>query len=227
MTEGRGRRAWRWVRWGIYAAIVLIIWIYRPGGGRALPDWIPGRTGGTSQAPAASLVVTGGDLAPDLIPRLLEQYGRDHPSLSIESRSGGTNRALEALGAGRTGAAFLSRPPTPDEQARFREARGDTVLWFPVAVGGLVLLVAEISTMESLDTGELLDLVRGVPSPRAPRLFAADPNRGTWAALRAARRFCADRPRWWRRSGPNPRESAWSPRLPWPSFPPRARGPCR
>jgi ABC-type phosphate transport system substrate-binding protein len=178
------------VRWAIYAAIVLFLWIYRPGRGRTLPDWVPdwvpGRSGGEATARADSLLVAGTELAPDLTARLLEQFGCDHPNLWIGSLPGGTNRALEALGAGRAAAAFLFRPPTPEEQTQFREACGDTVLWFPIALGGLVLLVAEGSNIRSFDAGELRNLVRGAPSPQDPPLFAEDPNRGTWAALRAA-----------------------------------------
>jgi ABC-type phosphate transport system substrate-binding protein len=182
MADRRGARLGRTVRWAIYAAIVVFLWIHRPGG-RPLPRWLPGR--GEAPAPA-SLVVAGSDLAPDLVPALLALYARDYPHLTVETIPGGTNRALEALGSGRAAAAFLSRAPRANEQIRFREARGDTVVWHPVAVGGLVLLAAATSPLGPLGMDELRSLATGVAPGGLPPLFAEDPNRGTWTAFRRA-----------------------------------------
>jgi len=80
--------------------------------------------------------------------------------------------------------AFLSRPPAPDEQARIRDARGDTALWYPVALGAVEVLRNPGAPVESLDVSVLRALAGGGSSPVFTRLYVPDPNTGLWAAFR-------------------------------------------
>jgi ABC-type phosphate transport system substrate-binding protein len=131
-----------------------------------------------------TLSVAGLDLAPRLIPRLLGHYRRDYPELSIELESGGSAQALEALANRRADLAFLSRPPTADEQARIHAARGDTALWYPVALGAVVVLRNPAAAVESLDVSALEALATARPDSPFDRLYVPDPNTGLWAAFR-------------------------------------------
>ncbi len=131
-----------------------------------------------------TLSVAGLDLAPRLIPRLLAHYRRDYPDLGIEMTGGGTARALEDLANRRADVAFLSRPPAPDEQGLFKTARGDTALWFPVALGAVVVLENPAAPVESLDVSTLRALADGAFPPSFDRLYVPDPNTGLWTAFR-------------------------------------------
>jgi phosphate transport system substrate-binding protein len=132
----------------------------------------------------SSLTVTGLDLAPDLIHDLLNAYAEDYPRLTIHLKGGGTTQGLEALANKRAQVAFLSRPPTRAEQDLFRSAGKDTALWFPVAVGGMVLVRNAASPVESLSLDAIQGLVRGAGDPRVGHFYVPDPNLGLWDALR-------------------------------------------
>jgi ABC-type phosphate transport system substrate-binding protein len=135
-------------------------------------------------APADStLTVAGADLAPELIRAAVEQHRIDYPNLTIHLQGGGTAGALEALANGGADAAFLNRPPTAREQALIREARRDTVLWAPVAVGGLVFVRAAGPPVDSLSVEGLRRFLTGEPDTRFRTLYAPDPNQGLWDAL--------------------------------------------
>lgn len=125
--------------------------------------------------------MSGGDLAPDLIGRLVSWYRQDYPELELRLLGGGTRQALEDLINRRADVAFLSRPVTADEQRLFLSVTGDSALCFPVALGGLTLLTTGDGP-ESLHVSDLRNLLSGGPGPR-PRLYAPDPNSGLWAAL--------------------------------------------
>jgi ABC-type phosphate transport system substrate-binding protein len=131
------------------------------------------------------LVVAGFDVAPALAEHLVSRYKLDYPHVFIQKRGGGTSAALEDLVNSRAGAVFMSRPPTADEQGIFDTATGDTVLWYPVALGAIQVIQAP----GPIDSSVTLDGLRALASGKAflgvQRLYAPDPNSGLWDAFRA------------------------------------------
>jgi ABC-type phosphate transport system substrate-binding protein len=178
MTPGK-LFPWRHVRWLLYLLVVGGLLLARDG--IRWGDVFPGAGEGEGV-----LIVSGGDLAPRLLDRALELYRRDEPDLRARIRGGGTNHALEDLINGDASVGLLVRPPTPGEQELFRAVDGDTVLWFPVALGGIALLAGEDRGGPPLDPSDLRGLLTGSSSPRFDRVFVPDPNRGLWYALHAA-----------------------------------------
>jgi phosphate transport system substrate-binding protein len=130
-----------------------------------------------------SLVVSGTSLAPDLVTRLVEQYRREYPDVEVTARPGGTTHALEDLLNGRADVAFLGRPPT-DHEAKIIRERGDSVVTFPIALGGVAVLAGSSSTFESFSLEDLRRVLAGRPASLDPeRLYVPDPNRGLWTSV--------------------------------------------
>lgn len=169
------------VRWSIYVAVLIALFLLRgrPELQRLARPFAPGAAADTA------LVVAGTDLAPALAERLLEHYRRDYPRLAVQARGGGTAAALEDLVNGRADAAFLSRPPLPEEQSLIAGAGGDTALWFPIALGAIVVVTAADAPESNLTVDRLRALAAGEAGPGAGPLYVPDPNNGLWDALRA------------------------------------------
>lgn len=173
-------------RFWLYGAIVLALLIFR-----VVPSL---RHGAGILAPgtlsrSASLVIAGIDNAPELAPRLVAEYHRLYPKIELRTNPGGTNRALEDLVNKKADIAFLSRPLTANEHRMVR-ALGDSVLAFPVATAGILVLAAKTSPVQSISVEDLRDLIIGKraawigPDGAAiVRLYAPDPDLGLWPAL--------------------------------------------
>ncbi len=173
-------------RFWLYGVIVLVLLLFRvvPSLRNGVGVLAPG-----SLSPSASLVIAGIDNAPDLAPRLVAEYHRLYPKVGLRTSPGGTNRALEDLVNKKADVAFLSRPLNMQEHRMVRSL-GDTVLAFPVATAGILVLVAKDSPVESISVEELRDLITGkrvarTGSERAAivKLYAPDPDLGLWPAL--------------------------------------------
>jgi ABC-type phosphate transport system substrate-binding protein len=177
-TRSGTRVPWRQARFLLYLLVVAGLFLAR--GGIRWGNLIPSSPTGAGD----TLLVAGRDLAPGLVDRVIDLYRRDYPDLEIVVRGGGTNHALEDLINREADVAFLVRPPREDEQGLFRAVGGDSVLWFPVALGGIALL-----TQREADPGPILpsDLRRswdeGASFP-FDRVYVPDPNRGLWDVLR-------------------------------------------
>jgi phosphate transport system substrate-binding protein len=165
----------------IYALALLAIL-----GFRFFPGLWPETKAPSPQAHAPeSLAVAGLDLAPNLIPQLLEEYRADYPWVRPVLLPGGTRQALEHLLNRRAALAVLSRPPTSEELALIASI-GDTVETFSIAVGGIAVLSAQAGGRDSVATTSLRRWLGGTPdgSDPAPRaLYAPDPNLGLWESL--------------------------------------------
>lgn len=181
MTGSRLRGLWLKVRVTVYIGIVAALLLARVGGCSFPKPGLP-RTG--AAGPAQALIISGGDLAPALIARLVSNYRRDYPKLSVAVRPGGTAQGLEDLANRRADAAFLSRPPTPAEQQLIRNAGQDTLLWFPMALGSLVLLRGTECPVRNLSPEACQTWFDSGTTPPA-RLYAPDPNTGAWEGLAA------------------------------------------
>ena len=136
---------------------------------------------------------TARDLARGI--RLAVEYQHDYPALTFNLLPGGTNQALEALLSREADVAFTYRLPTVAEQELFRAADGDTAVVLSVGVGGLVLLagseagtgpvtMAALAAALALPAGAGAELPGGL-APFCERLYACDPNEGSWDAFRA------------------------------------------
>jgi len=173
--SGSPSRKYFYLRLGIYTAIVLGLVLFRvvP----ALRSRVP-----SPEFPAAdtTLELSGNSLAPELIGKLIEEYRSDYPEVHVESREGGTTKALEDLVNRKVDAAFLSRQPNEEENAAIRDV-GDSVLTFPIALGGIAVIVGSGSPVDSLTVEDLRRAVRGEGPWK--KIYAPDPNRGLWDAL--------------------------------------------
>jgi ABC-type phosphate transport system substrate-binding protein len=175
------RRVWFLIRVTIYLAVIggLILW-------RGGVDWrrlLHGLRGAPAETGVVS--VSGRALAPDLIDRLVEFYRRDYPGVVVELSGGGTNQALEDLFNDRADVAFLYRSPSAAEQALFRELKGDSIVVFPVAVAGAVLLAGSDAPADGLTVAQLREALEGTRSPPWAHLYVPDANEGLWDAVRA------------------------------------------
>lgn len=182
------RRFWLLVRIAVYLTVIVGLILFR--GGVPWKRFTAALRGAGDQHP--TLTVAGRDLAPPLLERLAAEYRRDYPALTLTLLPGGTNQALEMLLAHEADAAFLLRPPTAEEQALFRAADGDTAVVVAVGVGGLVLLAGGQASAGPVTVAALRaalggggELADGLAS-YCHRLYACDPNEGSWDAFLAA-----------------------------------------
>lgn len=180
MKERRRNPVRLQIRVIIYILIIAALFLIR--GRPDVRDLLRQATGGA--AADTVLIVSGADQAPALMDRLLADYRRDYPRLRIVVRGGGSAQALEDLINGRAGAAVMSRPPLAGEQKLFAAARGDTVVWHPIALGAIVVVGAAGVPDTSVELETLRRLAGGGSGGDAPRLYAPDPNHGLWDALR-------------------------------------------
>lgn len=186
------RRFWLLIRIAVYLSVITGLILVRGGAPwRQFKTALEG-AGGKSR----TLTLVGRDLAPPLVERLATEYQRDYPALTVDLLPGGTNHALEALLAHEADAAFLLRTPTAREQELFRQADGDTAVVVAIGVGGLVLLAGQGASTGPLTVPELRTALaalhddsaepgRGL-APYCSRLYACDPNEGSWDAFREA-----------------------------------------
>jgi len=178
-------------RWMLYVAVLVVLVL-----ARAIPGlWPETRVLPRAEKTEKILTLTGLDLAPSLIPRLAEEYRRLYPEVAFRLNRGGTRHALEDLLNLRADVAFLGRLPTDDEEAVVRSVV-DTTWSFPIALGGIAILVPESATIDSLHVDELRALLAGGTLPERfvsaafcayadgrPHIYAPDPNLGLWTAL--------------------------------------------
>lgn len=174
----RPNRPFVWI--AIYAVVIATVFLIRgqlerPGTGLRFS---------TESDTVTTITLAGLELAPDLMPQLIKKYHDLYPKLHVIPEDGGTVRALEALANRRAQVGLLYRLPTPEERALVRSAVDDTVLCFPIALGGVAVLVNGLSGVESFSMDDLRRLARDEADPRFDRLYAPDPNQGLWDAFR-------------------------------------------
>jgi ABC-type phosphate transport system substrate-binding protein len=170
------------IRMVVYITVVVLL--YQNRGGfhwQQMLDTVRG-----SKKNDTSLTLAGGDLAPDLIDRLVVHYRQDYPDLEISVSAGGTNKALEDLLNGRAGAAFTFRRPSPDEENLFRSIDGDTSIVVPVALAGIALIAGKAAGKDPITLDGIRRLLDGDAAGRCDRLYAPDPNEGLLDAVRAS-----------------------------------------
>ena len=191
MEDSRQRPTWLFARVAFYLLVVVVVVLLR---GPGLKHGVTGFRFPAESDTVKTITLAGRELAPELIPRLVSDYQWSLPHLHVTVEDGGTARALEALANHRATVGLLYRPPTPDEKAIMLSAVRDSVLYFPFAVGGIVVLAHDGSGPDSLDTNDLRRVLRGEADPRVERLYAPDPNQGLWDAFRTCLGFAAAAP---------------------------------
>ncbi len=144
---------------------------------------------GIGKASGGALVISGTDSAPGFVVETVAQFTSEYPKVTVELGGGGTLTALENLLNKRADIAVLSRPPT-DREARIAGERGDSLVYFPVALGGIALLAPTASGIEAITLGELRALLANGPAAAFPgrrieRFYGLSPNSGLWEALLA------------------------------------------
>jgi ABC-type phosphate transport system substrate-binding protein len=174
----RPTRLFAWV--AVYALVIAAVFVIRgqqqrPGLGIRLPS---------ESDTVTTITAAGRELAPDLMQQLVDSYHEFYPKFHVLLADGGTVRALEQLANRRAQVGFLDRLPTADERRIVYSVVGDSVLCFPIALGGIAILTNSLGGVESVAMTELRHLARDKADPRFDRLYAPDPNQGLWDAFR-------------------------------------------
>ncbi len=188
MEAFRRRPSRLFARVAFYTLVMAVVFIWR---GQSVQRGLGFRFS-TESDTVKTITVMGRELAPALLARLVSYYQRQFPHMSVDLQDGGTVRALEALANKKAAVGLLYRPPTSVEQSIIYAAVDDSVLYFPVALGGVVLLVHARSPVETLDMDDLRRLLRGDVDARFEHMYAPDPNQGLWDAFRTGLGFSTD-----------------------------------
>jgi ABC-type phosphate transport system substrate-binding protein len=138
--------------------------------------------------------MAGVELAPELVPQLIDDYKVSAPDMHVNVIEGGTARALEAMANRRAVVGLLYRTPTPEERSIMLAAVKDSVLCFPIALGGIEILAHNGAGPDSLTTQDLRRALSGEAVPGFDTVWASDPNDGLWDALRKCLGFSQKAP---------------------------------
>jgi ABC-type phosphate transport system substrate-binding protein len=189
MERSRHRPSWLFARVAFYLLVVVVVFLLRG----------PGLKGGgvgfrfhSESDTVTTITLAGLELAPELIPRLVSDFEFSYPKLQVNVEEGGTARALEAMVNQRATVGLMYRPPTREERSIVLSAANDSVLYFPIALGGIAVLANDGSGLDSLEANDLRRVLRGGTDPRFDRLYAPDPNQGLWDAFRSCLGFSAN-----------------------------------
>ena len=185
METSRRRPTRLFIRVAFYVLVMAVVFIIR---GQQVQRGVGFRLSNESDT-VTTITLVGRELAPSVIPRLVSNYHRDYPRLHVIVEDGGTARALEAIANRPATVGLLYRPPTRSEQAKIRSAVNDSVLYFPGALGGIVVLVNPVSAVDSLVLDDLRGFLRDDADARFDHFYAPDPNQGLWDAFRAGLGF--------------------------------------
>lgn len=190
MEHSRHRPSWLLARISFYLLVVAAVFLLRgpglKGGGGGLGFRLP-----TESDTVKTITVAGLELAPELIPRLISHYEWRSPRLHVNAEPGGTARALEALVNNRAAVGLMYRPPNREEKSIVMSAVRDSVICFPIALGGIEVLAHDGSGPDSLQANDLRRALRGERHPAFARIYAPDPNQGLWDAFRTCLGFSA------------------------------------
>lgn len=145
------------------------------------------RVPGIESRAGGGIVVSGTDNAPELLMQSVVQFKSDYPKVDVQLEGGGTVHALEDLLNRRAAVAALSRPPTARER-KIAGERSDSLLYFPVALGGIAILAPRASGLEAMTLDDvrslaLGDLSEALRARGIARVYGPDPNSGLWEAL--------------------------------------------
>lgn len=182
MEDSRRRPRWLFVRIAFYLLVVVVVIVLR---GPALRTGGTGFRFSTESDTVKTITLAGVELAPELVPRIISDYEFSFPKLHVNAIEGGTARALEAMANHRAQVGLMYRPPSREERSIMLSAVRDSVLCFPIALGGIEILAHDGTGPDSLDAGDLRRALRGESVPAFDHVYVPDPNQGLWDALRS------------------------------------------
>ena len=142
---------------------------------------------GRATAPARSdttLVLAGSDVAPLLANEIVRRYRDNYPELQIDVNGGTTAQALKDVADRRADVAFLARPPSAGDQDIFKDVTGDTAVWYPIALGAILVVASPARPDTTIDLATLRQYAQGTAGPDR-RFYAPDPNSGLCEAFLA------------------------------------------
>jgi phosphate transport system substrate-binding protein len=142
---------------------------------------------GIGKASGGSIVIAGTDGAPAFLVETVAQFMAEYPKVSITLSGGGTVQALENILNKRAQIAALSRAPS-EREMRIAGEHGDSLVYFPVALGGIAILAPRASGIEQITLAELRSLLTSGPAAAFPgrrieRFYGPNPNGGLWESL--------------------------------------------
>lgn len=191
MEDSRHRPKWLFVRVAFYLLVVVVVIVLR---GPALRMGGTGFRFSTESDTVKTITLAGVELAPELVPRIISDYEFASPGLHVNVVEGGTARALQEMANHRAQVGLMYRLPKPDERAIMMAAVKDSVLCFPIALGGIEILAHNGAGPDSLAEADLRRALRGDAVPAFDTVWASDPNDGLWDALRQCLGFARDAP---------------------------------
>jgi ABC-type phosphate transport system substrate-binding protein len=191
MGDSRHRPSWLLVRIAFYLLVIVVVFMLRVPGFKQTGGGIGFRLA-TESDTVKTIALAGLDLAPELIPVLVSDYEWQFRELRVRAEPGGTARALEAMVNGRAAVGLMYRRPTREEKAIVMSAVNDSVLCFPIALGGIAVLANDRAGLDSLEVADLRRALRGESLAGFERIYAPDPNQGLWDAFRSCLGFGAD-----------------------------------
>lgn len=142
---------------------------------------------GIGKASGGAIVIAGSDSAPGFLVETVAQFMSEYPKVSVELAGGGTIQALENLLNRHAQIAVLSRAPS-DREVQAAKAHGDSLVFFPVALGGIAILASRATGIEQMTLDEVKTLIARGPAEAFPgrgleRFYGPSPNSGLWEAL--------------------------------------------
>lgn len=167
------------LRLSLYLLLAIFFLVLRP-----RIDWkqVASRTSHTP--PDSTLVLAGADVAPLLSAEIVRRYQDYYPGLRIELNGGTTAHALKGVADRRADVAFMARPPSASDQSIFRDVTGDTAVWYPVALGAILVVSSPARGDTTIDLETVRQYARGTAGPER-RFYAPDPNSGLCDAFLA------------------------------------------
>jgi ABC-type phosphate transport system substrate-binding protein len=181
MEDSRHRPKWLFVRIAFYLLVVVVVIVLR---GPALRTGGTGFRFSTESDTVRTITLAGLELAPELVPRIIDDYTFGSPGMHVNAIEGGTARALEAMANRRAVVGLMYRPPNREERAIMLAAVKDSVLYFPIALGGIEILAHDGTGPDSLKADDLRRALGSEGVPAFDKVYAPDPNQGLWDALR-------------------------------------------
>jgi ABC-type phosphate transport system substrate-binding protein len=191
MEASRHRPKWLIVRVAFYLLVVVVVIVLR---GPALRHSGSGFRFSTESDTVRTITLAGVELAPELVPQIIDDYTFGAPGMHVRTIEGGTARALEAMANHRAEVGLMYRTPSREERSIMLSAVKDSVLCFPIALGGIEILAHDRSGPDSLGAGDLRRALRGERVAAFDKVYAPDPNQGLWDALRTCLGFSESAP---------------------------------
>jgi ABC-type phosphate transport system substrate-binding protein len=191
MEDSRHRPKWLFVRVAFYLLVVVVVIVLR---GPVLKTGGTGFRFSSESDTVKTITLSGIELAPELVPRIISDYTWASPGMHVNTIEGGTARALEAMANRRAAVGLMYRPPNREERAIMLSAVKDSVLCFPIALGGIEILAHDGAGVDSLEANDLRRALRGDAVAGFDHVYAPDPNTGLWDALRKCLGFSQTSP---------------------------------